>query len=120
VGGSDEATGASVRRSGLAGGCALLIGIVAAVVALAFWLWVEIENRPAAGESDPAPRARDGQLSRPERRALEDELERVERDLAFARGQMYAHAEVATRAAWRARVDELTTRRDELRDELGR
>ena len=119
-------------RSGLAGGCALVVALLAAVIGLAIWLWSEIVAGDARPDGPPSSReqavdtepAREtppgGYLSRSERRELEVELERVEQDLAFARGQVQASPDVGTRSAWRTRVADLTAQRDALLAKLNR
>ena len=113
-------------RKVLLGGCALVLALVAAIVGLGLWLWSELARGDAdAGDPPDEPVAEErreregGYLSRSERRELEARLERVESDLEFARGQVFAEStSAATRAAWRERVAELEGMRDELRAKL--
>lgn len=118
--------GTMTSRSALLGGCAVILVLLGGAVLLAFWLFDALADGGGGRRPDQSAGPRvdgvdgDERLTRSRRQELEVEVAEVEHNLEFARAQARVTIDKATRGAWEARVEELETRRDELRRQLGR
>src|SRR5690606_16719831 len=108
----------------LLAGCGVLALLLGVTIGLAWWLIVLLAG--SRGDEAPVPNGAEPQIerratpdggrpTRRERLALEAELERVERQLAFARAQARSTADPGARDGWRDEIERLEAARDRLR-----